>query len=72
MIWVIGIIKFICSAVAIFCTCAFILTCITSVINPDFSVIEEDGKKVVYDRYDNIRYTLSIIMSIAWGVVIAL
>jgi len=68
MVWVIGIIKFLCSAIALFCTCAFILSCITSVINPNFK-IEKD--KVV-DGSDNVRYILVIILSIMWGVVIAL
>lgn len=70
MIWVIGIIKFLCSAFGIFCTCAFILTCITSIINPNFS-LDENGNKVA-DKYDNVRYWLVIIMSVAWGIVIAL
>lgn len=70
MIWVIGIIKFLCAAIAIFCTCAFILSCITSVINPDFSV-DESGNKTT-DKYDNVRYILAIIMSVAWGIVIVL
>lgn len=70
MIWLIGIIKFICGAVGVFCICAFVLTCISSVINPDFTV-DETGNKVS-DKYDNVRYLLAIIMSVAWGIVIAL
>lgn len=70
MIWVIGIIKFICAAVGIFCTCAFILTCISSIINPNFTVNAEGNK--VSDKYDNVRYLLAIIMSVAFGIVIAL
>ena len=68
MVWVIGIIKFLCSAIALFCTCAFILSCITSVINPNFKV---EGDKVT-DSNDNVRYILVLILSIAWGIVIAL
>ena len=68
MIWLIGILKFLFSSIAIFSTCAFILSCIASVINPSFRV-EEDK---VSDRYDNFRYVLAIIMSVAWGIVIAL
>lgn len=70
MIWVIGIIKFLCSAVGMFCICAFILTCISSIINPNFDV-DENGNKVA-DKYDNVRYLLAIVMSVAWGIVIAL
>lgn len=69
MVWVIGIIKFLCSAIAIFCTCAFILTCISSILNPTFNV---SGDNNVTDKYDNVRYLLAIIMSVAWGIVIAL
>lgn len=68
MVWVIGIIKFLCAAIAMFCTCAFILSCITSVINPNFKV---EGNKVT-DGSDNVRYTLALILSVAWGIVIAL
>ena len=68
MVWVIGIIKFLCAAIALFCTCAFILSCITSVINPNLKV---DGDKVT-DGSDNVRYILALILSIAWGIVIAL
>lgn len=68
MVWVIGIIKFLCAAIALFCTCAFILSCITSVINPNFKV--EDGK--VKDGNDNVRYILVLILSVAWALVIVL
>ena len=70
MIWAIGIIKFLCSAVGIFCICAFILACISSIINPNF-VVDENGNKVA-DKYDNLRYLLAIVMSVALGIVIAL
>jgi len=70
MIWIIGIIKFLCSAVGIFCACAFILSCITSIINPNFNV-DENGNKVA-DKYDNVRYVLAIVMSVAFGIIIAL
>lgn len=68
MVWVIGIIKFLCAAIGMFCSCAFILSCISSIINPNFKV---EGDKVT-DGNDNIRYLLVIILSIAWGIVIAL
>lgn len=68
MVWVIGIIKFLCATIALFCTCAFILSCITSVINPNFKV---EGDKVT-DSNDNVRYILVLILSVAWGIVIAL
>lgn len=68
MVWVIGIIKFLCAVIALFCTCAFILSCITSVINPNFKV---EGDKVT-DSNDNVRYILVLILSVAWGIVIAL
>lgn len=68
MVWVIGIIKFVCSVIAIFCTCAFVLSCISSVMNPNYNINANKNT----DKSDNLRYILAIILSVAWAIVIVL
>lgn len=70
MIWLVGILKFLFGTIGVFCICAFVLSCISSIVNPNLDIDEEGNK--VGDKYDNVRYILAIIMSVAWGIVIAL
>ena len=68
MLWLIGILKFIFAALGMFMTVMLILAIISSIINPQMSL---EGDKVVENGL-NARYMMSIIMSIAWAIVIAL
>lgn len=68
MVWIISVIKFIFAAVAIFTTCLLITNTISSIISPE--IIEENG--VTREKGVNARYFLALIMSTAWGIVIAL
>lgn len=70
-----GILNFLFSAIAIFSTGLFVLSCINSLLNPTFPEVTEkiEGKKDVWaEKYDKLRFFLLLIMSISWGVVIAL
>lgn len=69
MIWVIGIIKFIFATIAVFSTFSFIMLCISSSTNPQLAT-DKDGK--IIEKNDNARAMFLIILSIAWGIVIAL
>lgn len=69
MVWVIGIIKFIFAAVAVFSTFSFIMLCINSAANPQLGT-DKDGN--IIEKNDNARAMFLIILSIAWGIVIAL
>lgn len=68
MVWIIGIIKFIFAAVAVFTTCLLITNTISSIISPE--IVEENG--VVREKGVNARYIMVLIMSAAWAIVIAL
>ena len=68
MAWVIGILKFIAAAIAVFTTCVFIISCIQAIINP--KPVTKDGK--VVDANDEARGLFSIIMAISWALVITL
>lgn len=69
MIWWVVLLKFLFGCVAMFFTCAFILSCIGSALNPQLNV-DNDGN--VEELGDKSRMLFSIILSIAWAVVIAL
>lgn len=66
-----GIVNFIFGAIGVFSTCLFILSCINSVVNPTFPDGNQDGNSVS-EKYDKLRLFLVIVMSISWGIVIAL
>jgi hypothetical protein len=63
-----GILKFIAAFIAVFVSSLLIIQIISSVINPQFDVI--DGK--VIDKNNNSRLIFALIASIAWALVIAL
>ena len=67
MTWILAILSFICSFVAIMSTGLFILSCISAIINPQITV--ENG--AIIDKNRNSRYMFLIISAIAWGLVIA-
>jgi hypothetical protein len=69
MIWVIGILTFICAFIAIFTTGLLVISCISSVINPQISV-GKDG--VVREKHSNSRLIFLLITAIMWAIVIAL
>jgi hypothetical protein len=69
MAWVLGIITFICAFIAISTTGLFILTCISSVINPQITV---DDKGEVREKNYNARIMFLLISAISWAIVIAL
>jgi hypothetical protein len=68
MNWLVGILIFIFSVIAIFATGVFVLMCISSVVNPQFKV---EGENVI-EKNQNARLMYLIIAAIAWGLVIAL
>jgi hypothetical protein len=68
MTWIIGTITFICATIAFFCTGLFVISCISSVINPQLRV--ENGEMV--DKNQNSRLIFLIIAAITWAIVIAL
>ena len=68
MIWIVGIIVFICSVIAIFSTGVFILSCISSIVNPQLKVEGDD----IVEVNQNSRLMYLIIASVAWSIVIAL
>lgn len=67
---IITIIKFIFSAIGVFSTCLFLLSTVNSIINPTFQ--NEEEKNSSLEKYDNFRLVSAIVMSICWGIVIAL
>jgi hypothetical protein len=54
---------------AVFFTCMFITSVIKAIINPDIE-IDKDGK--AYDAHANSRVIYMLLLSIFWGLVIAL
>lgn len=69
MIWWVILLKLIFGAIAMFFTCAFVLSCISGAINPKIKMndngdFEEEG--------DRSRSIIAIILSISWAIVIAL
>jgi hypothetical protein len=69
MVWVIGIITFICAFLGAVTLGLFILSCISSIINPQLSV-DKDGQ--VREKNNNSRLMFLLITSIMWALVIAL
>ena len=69
MVWVIGIITFICTFLGATTLGLFILSCISSIINPQLSV-DKDGQ--VREKNNNSRLMFLLITSIMWALVIAL
>lgn len=69
MVWVLGIIKFIVSAIGIFSLLLFVLVCIATVVYPQFEVKDENNINV---KGENSRYVLALICAIAFGILIAL
>lgn len=69
MVWVIGIITFICTFLGAVTLGLFILSCISSIINPQLSV-DKDGQ--VREKNNNSRLMFLLITSIMWALVIAL
>jgi len=67
-----GILNFIFGAVAVFSTCVFILSCINSIINPTFPDTKSGVAETGIEKYDRFRMIMVIVMSISWGLVIAL
>jgi hypothetical protein len=68
MAWLVGILVFIFSVIAIFTTGVFILSCISSIMNPQLKMVGDE----LVDGNQNSRFMYLIIASIAWGIVIAL
>lgn len=69
MVWIIGIITFICAFLGTTTLGLFILSCISSIINPQLSV-DKDGQ--VREKNNNSRLMFLLITSIMWALVIAL
>lgn len=69
MVWWVVLLKFLFGSIAMFFTCAFILSCIGSALNPKLN-LTEDGN--IEELGDKSRMLFSIILSIAWAIVIAL
>lgn len=73
MAFLIGFLNFVFGAIAVFSTCVFVLSCINSIINPTFTVVEKDNKtETSGEKYDKLRMAMVIVMAISWGLVIAL
>lgn len=69
MVWLIGIITFVCAFFGAITLGLFILSCISSIINPQLSV--DDNGQVKEKNY-NSRLMFLLFSSIAWAIVIAL
>lgn len=69
MTWFIGIITFLCAFIGAVTLGLFILSCISSVINPQI-VVDEQGQ--VREKNYNSRLMFLFITSIMWAIVIAL
>jgi hypothetical protein len=65
----VGIIKFLACAIGVFFTCLFILSCISSIIDPKISV-DSEGKS--FEQGDKPRFFIAIIMAVSWGLVVVL
>lgn len=59
---------FIFAFIGIFSLGVFILSCISVIINPQFTIVDGKAK----DKNENIRFIYLIITSIAWALVIIL
>ena len=68
MSYLINFILFIVSFIAIFSLGLFILSCISSIVNPQLSVINGATK----EKNENARIMFLLISSIAWAIVIIL
>lgn len=69
MAWFIGITTFLCAFIGAVTLGLFILSCISSVINPQI-VVDEQGQ--VREKNHNSRLMFLFITSIMWAIVIAL
>lgn len=69
MSWLIGVITFICAFIAIASMGLLIISCISSIINPQLSV-NKNG--IVEEKHNNSRLMFLLITAIAWAIVIAL
>ena len=69
MAWIIGIITFFCAFLGAITLGLFILSCISSIINPQITV-DEDGQ--VREKNNNSRLIFLLVTSIMWAIVIAL
>ena len=68
MAWVIGILSFLCSFIAIVSMGLFILSCISGIINPQMTMVNGELR----DKNENSRYMFLLLTAFAWGIVIAL
>lgn len=68
MVWLIGILRFICGFIGFFSLFFFISLTISSIVNPEFKTTENG----VVSKYTNTRYILAIICSIAFTLLIIL
>ena len=69
MAWIIGIITFFCAFLGAITLGLFILSCISSIINPQITV-DENGQ--VREKNNNSRLIFLLVTSIMWAIVIAL
>ena len=69
MVWWVVLLKFLFSVIGLFFTCAFVLSCISSILYPKLNTNSEGNVEEIGDKA---RIVFSIILSIAWSVVIAL
>lgn len=63
-----GLLKFLCSTVAIFITWILIMNIISSVINPQ--IVIENNEPI--EKNNNARLLMALIIAICWGIVIIL
>ena len=68
MAWFLGILTFLCAFIGVTTLGLFILSCVSSVINPQITV--ENGE--VKEKNYNSRLMLLLITAVAWAIVIAL
>lgn len=68
MVWVLGILKFICTFIAIMSLGLFTLSCVASIVNPQLTVIDGEVK----EKYGNSRLMYLLITAIAWAFVVVL
>ena len=69
MTWLIGIITFVCAFFGAITIGLFILSCISSIINPQITV---DENEQVREKNNNSRLIFLLVASIMWAIVIAL
>lgn len=67
MVW--AILTLICAFIAIITTGLFILSCVSSIINPQISV---DKNGTIREKNSNSRLIFLLITAITWAIVIAL